>query len=345
MERDMNLFVGLDVSQKKTAVCVVDASGAKVCQASIETSPQAIYQFLVEKGFTHSKIGMETGPLAVWLYHGLQAFGLQIDCIHARHVHAALTMQLNKTDRNDALGIARLVQSGWYRPTHVKSLQCHQLRLVLTAREKLVQIRVTLINQIRGLLKTFGVVLPAGRNSVFERSVVESSPSIAEVKPTALMLMQTLKDIGTQIRALDKKLLSFTRTDVVCKLLTSIPGVGTLTAISFKTAIDDPARFGSVSDAGAFLGLTPKKYQSGEVDRNGGISKHGCRQTRSLLYKAAACLSSRYGKDTTLAAWGKRLWERLGFKKAVVALARKLSAVMLSMWKSGELYREARAIS
>ena len=341
----MNLFVGLDVSQKKTAVCVVDASGAKVCQASIETSPQAIYQFLVEKGFTHSKIGMETGPLAVWLYHGLQAFGLQIDCIHARHVHAALTMQLNKTDRNDALGIARLVQSGWYRPTHVKSLQCHQLRLVLTAREKLVQIRVTLINQIRGLLKTFGVVLPAGRNSVFERSVVESSPSIAEVKPTVLMLMQTLKDIGTQVRALDKKLLSFTRTDVVCKLLTSIPGVGTLTAISFKTAIDDPARFGSVSDAGAFLGLTPKKYQSGEVDRNAGISKHGCRQTRSLLYEAATCLLTRYGKDTTLAAWGKRLWERLGFKKAVVALARKLSAVMLSMWKSGELYREARAIS
>ena len=129
-------------------------------------------------------------------------------------IRLPLTMQLNKTDRNDALGIARLVHSGWYRPTHVKSLQCHQLRLVLTAREKLVQIRVTLINQIRGLLKTFGVVLPAGRNSVFERSVVESSPSIAEVKPTVLMLMQTLKDIGTQVRALDKKLLSFTNSVV-----------------------------------------------------------------------------------------------------------------------------------
>ena len=341
----MDAFVGLDVSQKKTAICVVDAAGVKICQASVNTSPHEIYEYLVTKGFERSKVGMETGPLAVWLYHGLRALGLDIDCIHARHVHAALSMQLNKTDQNDAYGIARLVQSGWYRPTHVKSLDCHQVRLMLTAREKLVQIRVTLINQIRGLLKTFGVVLPPGKNSVFERSIVESSPSIESVKPTVLMLMQSWKEISQQIRQMDKRLESYAKDDGVCRLLRSIPGVGALTAISFKTAVDDPARFGSVSDVGAFLGLTPKRYQSGDVDKSGGVSKHGSRQTRSLLFEAACCLLTRYGKDTPLGEWGKKLWDRLGFKKAVVALARKLSALMLSMWKSGEIYRGARLAS
>lgn len=138
---------------------------------------------------------------------------------------------------------------------------------------------------------------------------------------------------------MDKQLAKYTSDDPVCKLLKTIPGVGTLTAISFKTSIDDPTRFTSVADVGAFLGLTPKRYQSGEVDRNGGISKHGSRQTRSLLYEAASCLLTRYGKHTTLAAWATKLRERLGFKKAVVALARKLSTLMLSMWKSGEVYR------
>lgn len=335
----MNAYVGLDVSQKNTAICIVDQNGTKLCQSMVRTCPLTICEFLVTGGFDKAKIGMETGPLAVWLYHSLRDRGLDIDCIHARHVHAALSMQLNKTDQNDAFGIARLVQSGWYRPTHVKSLDCHQIRLTLTAREKLVRIKVTLVNQIRGLLKTFGVVLPMGRNSVFERAVLDASPSITAVKPVVLMLIQTWRDVSKQIRELDKQLASYAKNDSVCTILKSIPGVGTLTAVSFKTAVDDPVRFRSVNDVGAFLGLTPKKYQSGEVDRNGGISKHGSRQTRSLLYEAASCLLTRYGKDTTLARWGERLRQKLGFKNAVVAVARKLSALMLSMWKSGEFFR------
>ena len=335
----MKTFVGLDVSQKKTAVCVVDEQGKKTHQFTVDTNPKAIVDHLRSIGQLNAKVGMETGPLSVWLFHSLKELSVDIDCIHARHVHAALSMQLNKTDQNDAYGIARLVQSGWYRPTHVKSLDCHQIRLLLTAREKLIQIKVTLTNQIRGLLKTFGVVLSPGRNSVFEQNVIESVPTIATVKPIVLMLMQTQKDVVKQIRAMDKQLAKYASDDPVCKLLKTIPGVGTLTAVSYKTSIDDPSRFTSVADVGAFLGLTPKRYQCGEVDRNGGISKHGSRQTRSLLYEAASCLLTRYGKHTTLAAWATKLRERLGFKKAVVALARKLSTLMLSMWKSGEVYR------
>lgn len=336
----MKAYVGLDVSQKKTAICVVNDAGEKICQASVDTCPKAIRGYLVLQGCQNAKVGMETGPLAVWLYHSLKSADLDVDCIHAQHVHAALSMQLNKTDQNDALGIARLVCSGWYRPTHVKSLDCHHQRLMMTAREKLIQVRVTITNQIRGLLKTFGVIRPPGKNSVFKRSILESEPTIEAVKPVVLMLLGTWNHITAQIRTLDKILDRQAKSDPVCQLLTSIPGVGILTAISFKTAVDDPTRFSSISDVGAFLGLTPKKYQSGEVDRNGGISKHGSRQTRSLLYKAAACLLSRYGTQTTLAKWANSLRQRMGYKKAVVALARKLSSLMLSTWKSGEFYND-----
>ncbi|HDR9026524.1 TPA: IS110 family transposase [Burkholderia vietnamiensis] len=123
-------------------------------------------------------------------------------------------------------------------------------------------------------------------------------------------------------------------------MLMSIPGVGALTALSYKTAIGDPARFRRVTDVGAYLGLTPRKYQSGDVDRNGAISKQGNRQTRSLLYEAASCLLSRYGTETSLARWAGMIRQKKGYKKAVVALARKLSTVMLSMWRTGQLYKD-----
>ncbi|WP_407340089.1 IS110 family transposase [Dickeya ananatis] len=162
----MKTFVGLDVSQKKTSICVIDPDGNKIRMVNVETHPAVIANYLFSEGFDKSKVALETGPLSVWLYHSLKSYGLDVDCIHARHVHAALSMQLNKTDPNDAFGIARLVLSGWYKPVHVKSLECHQQRLILTSREKLVQLRVVVTNQIRGLLKTFGVVLPPGKNSV-----------------------------------------------------------------------------------------------------------------------------------------------------------------------------------
>src|SRR5690606_21689931 len=163
-------------------------------------------------------------PLAVWLYRSLKNADVDVDCIHAQHVHAALSMQLNKTDQNDALGIARLVRSGWYRPTHVKSLDCHHQRLMMTAREKLVQIRVTVTNQIRGLLKTFGVSLPPRKISIFKRSILRSDTTIEHVKPVVLMLMDTWTHITGQIRSLDNILALQAKNDPVCQLLTSIPG-------------------------------------------------------------------------------------------------------------------------
>ncbi|QYM96371.1 IS110 family transposase [Dickeya ananatis] len=336
----MKTFVGLDVSQKKTSICVIDPDGNKIRMVNVETHPAVIANYLFSEGFDKSKVALETGPLSVWLYHSLKSYGLDVDCIHARHVHAALSMQLNKTDPNDAFGIARLVLSGWYKPVHVKSLECHQQRLILTSREKLVQLRVVVTNQIRGLLKTFGVVLPPGKNSVFERAVIESSPSLETVKPVILMLLDSWEHLSGQIRKFNYMLEKIARKDPVCQILQSVPGVGTLTALSFKTSIDDPSRFRRVSDAGAFLGLTPRKYQSGEIDRNGGISKQGNRMARTLIYEAASCLLTRYGTDSGLAIWANELRRRMSYKKVVVALARKLTLLMLSMWKSGTYYQE-----
>lgn len=327
----MNTYVGLDVAQRKTAVCVVDDDGKMVCHGTVDTRPEVIKDFLEANCCSHAKIGMETGPLAVWLYHSLRKLNLDIDCIHARHVHAALTVQLNKTDQNDARGIAKLVRSGWYRPTYVKSLECHNERLMISARDRLVRVRVSVNNQIRGLLKTFGVVLSPGRNEVFRREVFAADPSVEAVKSVILMLLDTWRHVSLQIRECNRMLERRAAQDPVCKVLMSIPGVGALTALSYKTAIGDPTRFRRVADAGAYLGLTPRKYQSGDVDRNGAISKQGNRHTRSLLYEAASCLLSRYGTETSLARWAGMIRQKKGYKKAVVALARKLSTVMLSM--------------
>lgn len=335
----MNMHVGLDISQRTTSICIIDATGQRAWQGSAPTEPGAIVQALREHGASGARVGMETGPLAVWLYHAIRQQGVNIDCIHARHVHAALTVQLNKTDRNDAFGIAQLVRSGWYRPTHVRSLECHQMRLMLTVREKLIGRRTAINNQIRGLLKTFGVVLGTGRGRVFETSAKDADPSRDCIKPVIGILLDTWRHLTTKTRELDRSIQRQVNQDRVCRLLMTVPGVGVITAASFKTAVDDPSRFKHVSDIGPFLGLTPRKYQSGDVDRNGTISKHGNRQTRSMLYEASLALLKRYGKETSLGKWGAKLEHRMGLRKAVVALARKLATVLLSMWRNGEQFR------
>ncbi|MVW72697.1 IS110 family transposase [Bordetella sp. 15P40C-2] len=316
---------------------MVDDEGRTVCHGPIETRPEEIKNFLEAKGCGHAKIGMETGPLSLWLYHSLRQYKLDVECIHVRHVHAALTVQLNKTDQNDARGIANLARSGGYQPTYVKSLECHNERLMISARERLVRVRVSINNQIRGLLKTFGVVLSPGRSEVFRCEVFAADPPVEAVKSVILMLLETWRHESRQIKECSKMLERRAVRDPVCKVLMSIPGVGMLTALSFKTPIGDPSRFRRISDVGAYLGLTPRKYQSGDVDRNGAISKQGNRHTRSLLYEAASSLLSRYGTETGLARWASMLRQKKGYKNAVVALARKLSTVMLSMCKSGAL--------
>jgi transposase len=334
----MKQFVGLDVAQRQTSVCVIDDHGGRVWEGSVRTSPVVLATAIHEHAGEDARVGMETGPLAVWLYHSLHELDISVDCIHARHVHAALSVQINKTDRNDAHGIAQLVRSGWYRPIAVRSLESHEVRLLLTARQKLVGMRTGLSNQIRGLLKTFGVVLGAGKNRKFDRLVQSDTPSAAGIRSVITTLLETWRHLGKQIREIDKSLARIVRADPVCRLLMTAPGVGILTAVAFRTAVDDPNRFHRIDDVGPFLGLTPKKYQSGDVDRNTSISKHGNRLTRSMMFEAAGVLLRRSRRDCALKRWAAKLEQRVGLRKATVALARKLATVLLSMWKNGNSF-------
>jgi transposase len=335
----MKHYVGLDVSQQHTAVCVIDQDGKKIWEGKCATDPHAITETLCARRVSIERIGMETGPLAVWLFHALLALGMPIVCLHARHVHAALAVQLNKTDGNDAAGIAQLIRSGWYRPVQVKSLRSHELRLILIARAKMVSIRTALYNQIRGVLKTFGVVLPAGRNRAFEQLVEQSTPASALIGAAIAGLMDTWRGISHQVRKLDYLLEKMAGSSEVTRRLMSVPGVGPTTAIAFVAAVDDPARFRRMADLGAYLGLTPRKYQSGEVDRNGAISKCGCRLTRYLLVEAASAMLMRSKSDNRLRRWAGALLPRIGRKKTLVALARKLATVLLSMWRNQVAFR------
>ncbi|MCR4471811.1 IS110 family transposase [Burkholderia sp. SCN-KJ] len=332
----METYVGLDVSQKATTVCVVDRDGSVVWRGTVAPNPDAIADTIKQQAREIKRVGMETGPLAVWFYHGLRERNVPVDCIHARHVHATLATQLNKTDSNDAHGIAQLTRSGWYRAVEIKSIASHEVRLLLGARSQLISMRTSLYNQIRGVLKTFGVVLPPGTRSTFERLVEERTPSASLIRGVIGILLDSWRHIGGQVRETDRALQRIARASDACRRLMTVPGVGVTTAVAFAAAVDNPERFRRVGDIGPYLGLTPKKYQSREVDHNGGISKTGCRLTRHMLFEAASALILRHKRDCALRRWAQSLIPRIGLRKALVATARKLVTLLLSMWRSGK---------
>ncbi|UJW77645.1 IS110 family transposase [Rhizobium sp. SL42] len=334
----MKHFVGLDVSMKETAVCVVDEAGKRIWEGTVRSCPDKIAAIIREKAPDLVRAGMETGPQAVWLWHALRECGVQVDCIHARRAAAALKLQANKTDRNDAYGLARLVLSGWYEPVSIKSFDRYRIRAVLTARERIVRMCTAMINQIRGLAKTFGLILSAGKGQVFEQSVRRALPDDVILRDLFERLLSVLSGLKDQRRAFDRLLARLARQDQTCRLVASAPGVGSLAAIAFVTAVDDPTRFRATGDVGAYLGLTPKRYQSGEVDIGGRISKTGDRLTRKLLFEVATVILYRASPAIALKQWGLRLSARCGSWKARVALARKLAVTLLTMWKTNTMF-------
>lgn len=331
----MPLFIGLDVSQKSTEICAIDGDGNRVWRGKCRSEPETIAAAVREHAAGAVRIGMETGPLAIWLWHGLRGLGLEVDCIHARHVAAALSLQVNKTDANDAFGIAQVVRSGWYRPLSMKGLGSCRIRALLSARGQLVAVRTTLYNQIRGLLKTFGVVLGPGKDGTFESHVLSSCPDDSMVRDAIGALLAAWRVASEQKRALERQLVRIARGIDPCRRMVTVPGIGAITALTFVTAIDDPMRFKRSTDVGAFLGLTPRRYQSGEVDIGGRISKAGDRSTRSLLFEAANALMTRVKTESAVRKWGLQLAARIGARKAKVAVARKLAVILHRLWLDG----------
>jgi transposase len=343
----MKKYAALDVSMEKTAICVVDESGKGMIEGKVPTDPDAITAWLAEKAGSLEKVGMETGPLAVWLWNELRARGLSIVCLDARHASAALAMMPNKTDRHDAAGLAQIVRTGWYKEVRIKSHAAYVVRALLSARDTLVGIRGKIENEIRGLLKTFGVMFGKKVGGFTRRAeeIVAGELAVSpEIKRIIEVLLEARRAILDRIKVLDSRVRSFAKANATARLFMTAPGVGAVTALSVASAYDDPARFSRSSSAGAYLGLTPRRYESGEISRNGRISKRGSKLTRKHLFEAANALLTRDRKFSSLKAWGLRLAKIAGFKKAKVAVARKLAVILHAMWKTRTPFRWSAAV-
>ena len=331
----MNLFVGLDVSQQSTVLCVVNADGHQVWQGQCRTNPASLAAKIAQHAPNASRIGLESGSLSTWLWHELNTLGLPIVCIDARHAKAVLAMQINKSDRNDALGLAQIMRTGWYREVKVKTLDSHKVRTAIGGRVQLVHMKVDIMNQMRGLLKLQGIILPVGQKIDFEQHISGDDLLVQTLRALA----KVLHSVQAAIRDLEQQIRKTAKADPDCRLLQTIPGVGPLTALTFVTTIDDPTRFSRSRSVGAYLGLTPKRYQSGDMDYTGRISRCGDGLLRGYLYEAANALLTRVVRFSTLKAWAVRIAQRHGGKKARVAIARKLSVIMHRMLITREPFR------
>ncbi len=331
----MDQFVGLDISMEDTSVCVVNQLGQVTYEGVVATKPEAIAKVLRAKGALAIKILFETGALSNWLWHALNDAGFPVVCVDARHTHKALSMRMNKSDKNDARGLADIARIGWYREVSVKSANNQLLRSLLSARTKLVSLRRNLDNQIRGLCKGLGILFGKAGSVSLAKKVEAKLADAVELRPIIGPLILAQKCMSEQIESFDRQVLAIAKADeTACRLMT-VPGVGPMTALSFMATVDDPRRFKSSADVGAYFGLTPRRYQSGEIDRTGRISKWGDSLSRCCLYEAATVLLTVVRRGSALKRWGAKLVKRIGQKKARVAVARKLATILHAIWSDG----------
>ena len=335
----MKHYAGLDVSVKETSICIVDETGRICRELKIPSHPEDLLRVLQDPAWNLVRVGLEAGPLSQWLFSGLTEAGLPVVCIETRHARAYLKAQINKTDRNDARGIAQMMRVNLFRPVHVKTLASQKQRALLTARKLLQGKAIAMENDIRGLLRNFGLKVGVVGVVKFEqrvRDLVEDMPDISELME---VLLEARRKLREQFTKLHRKLLAIVREDEVCRRLMSIPGIGAVTALAFRATIDVPARFRNSKAVGASLGLTPAQHQSGETSRVGRISLCGDGMMRTLLFESALTMLTRSAKWSWLKAWAMKVAKTRGLKRAIVALARRLAVIMHRMWVDGTEFR------
>ena len=333
-------YAALDVSLRSVAVCIIDQEGKVRLERSVPSEVPDLVRCLGEFGEPIHQVGLEAGTLTQHLTYGLTEAGYDVVCMEARQVNAALSAMRNKTDKHDARGIAQILRSGWYSRVHVKSVESHYTRALLTCRKVMQRKCIDLENEIRGLLKVFGVKLPLrlsrGAFDVAVRETIESDPALRYALLPMLQARQMLFDTFLE---LDRRVRKAAKEDPVCRRFMGVPGVGEITALSFKAAVDDPARFKSSRTVGAHFGLTPRRFQSGEKDNPGRISHAGDADVRATLYAAANAMLMRSITWSSLKAWGVRLMKAKGRRRAIVAVARKIAVVLHRMWVDGSDFR------
>jgi transposase len=345
-------FAGLDVSLEETAICIVDDAGRIVREARVASEPDVLVAFFAACGMRMERVGLEACSLTAWLHAGLTEAGIPAICIEARQAKAAMGAMPNKTDRNDARGIAQIMRTGWYRAVHVKHPTCRTWRALLTARRMVLNKRRDVENGLRALLREVGLKVGTPSRRDFPtrvRELATDDPVLASLVEPLLSIIAVMTEEANQLtkRVLDevrvepvcRRLMTVPGVEPVCRRLMTVPGVGPLTALAFRATIDRPDRFRKSRDVGAHLGLTPRRYQSGETDMQGRISRCGDELARTALYEAAHSLLIRSTKWSTLRAWGMKIAKRRGMARARVAVARKLAVILHRMWSDGTEFR------
>jgi transposase len=329
------VYAALDVSDKMTHLCVVDRDGAIVWRGVCATDPEALATVLKNRCPAVKRVLLETGPLSAFLYHGLVERGMPAICVCARHAKGVLSTRTNKSDPHDAEGLAQLSRTGWFKAVRIKQEATHIDRAHLKIREQLTASRQAMANQLRGLLKLFGlrlgtVTTPGKRRERLEALFAQKP----ELRPVMQPLIDGIEALEEQIKRSTKLLAAGAETDPVTARLMTVPGIGPFVALTYKSSIEDPGRFASGEDVGAYAGLVPRRNQSGERDYKGRISKAGDTMLRSALYEAANILLTRVKRPCALQTWGKKLAETKGPKRARVAVARKLAVLLHRLWQS-----------
>lgn len=337
----MRYYTGLDISMKETAVCIMNEKGAVMKESVVPTDPASIHAFIQESKFSITQVGLESGCLSHWLVKELRELGLPTICVDARHIAAVLATTINKTDKNDARGIANALRCNMYKEVHTKSIDSLERSTLLASRRALIEQRTYITNTIRGLLKSYGIRLScSATTNMFIpdiRKKILELPSMArfgleELLKCAESLHEQIKNINKVVKKLAQEI------DLV-QLLQTIPGIGPVTAMNFLMEIDNPFRFQNSRSVGAYVGMTPTQYSSGETHRQGRISKCGSKELRHLLMEAGFVIITRTEKWSKLKAWGMKIMKRSGLKKAAVAVGRKLAIIMHRMMMTGEPFR------
>jgi transposase len=337
----MGVYIGLDVSLKRTEVCVVDDRGKMLWRGVADTHPEMIAVKLDRWREQVVRVGLETGSTTPWLARGLRAIGLPVVVMDARRAADVLKARPVKTDRADARALAEMLQTGWYTEVFVKSEESHRMKALLLSRDQLVKMKRQIYGPIRDVLRPFGIRLPPRAGTAQFDAAARAAVREDDILYTCIhSLLEALGSVEAQIATLDKRVRALVQRSKAGWHLTSVPGVGPITALAFAAAVESPDRFRRARDIGAYLGLTPRRYQSGERDVTGGISRQGDAMVRHYLYEAANCLLTTWGGRSPLKSWGLGLAKRIGAKKARVAVARKLACLLLRLWKADDHYQE-----
>jgi transposase len=331
----MDYYAGIDVSLELSSVCVVDTGGKIIREAKVASEPEALIKWFAALGFDVVRIGLEAGPLSQWLFAAMRKAGLAVELLETRHVRNAFKTMPVKTDRKDARGIAELVRLGWFRPVHCKSMSAQETRVILTTR-RLVESKLRDVElSLRGILRGFGLKVGKTTPTHFAERIKElviGHPSLQVIAESLLAIREVLL---REFRSFEKRVRTMARHDERTRLLMSTTGVGPIISLTYVAAVDDPTRFESSKTVGAHYGMTPRKYQSGETEYTGRISKIGDKSVRTALYQAAHIILTRPVKGSALKSWAMKLAKRVGMEKAKVALARKLAVIMHRMLVDG----------